>query len=198
MSIAFDFYASPEPDEEGKTRYHARPVTHQTISTERIVYDIHKKCSLTEGDARGALVALSESLASFLSDGFRVHLEGLGYFQVTLSCPKDANPKKTRAQSIRLKSIKFRADKDLKSRLADTVLVRSTIKKHSARLSVQAIDKRLAAYFQKKQMLTRKDFESLCGMTKTTAQRHLGRLVQEGKIKNINTQHYPIYTAVEG
>lgn len=44
------------------------------------------------------LSALSNEIVYQLGRNQRVHLEGIGDFQVTLKCKKDVDPKKTQAQ----------------------------------------------------------------------------------------------------
>ncbi len=47
-------------------------------------------------------------------------------------------------------------------------------------------------------MLTREKFQYLCRMARTTANRHLKRLCEEGKLKNIGKPRQPIYVPVPG
>jgi len=198
MAIQFDFYETPIPAEreDGKKHYHARPVTFSTIGTEDLIDNIQERCSLTKGDIRAALSALSDSLIDHLGDGHRVYFEGIGYFQVALSCPKDCDPNKTRAQSVSIKSVKYRADQELKNRLSHIKLERSSLKRHSTRLSQKQIDEKLKEYFKTEETLTRKDFEILCKVTRITANRHISRLVEEGKLKNIGRRLQPVYILV--
>jgi len=47
-------------------------------------------------------------------------------------------------------------------------------------------------------VLIRSDFQALCGMARTTANVHLKRLQQEGKLKNVGKPTQPIYRAMPG
>ena len=42
-------------------------------------------------------------------------------------------------------------------------------------------------------MMTRGDFQRICGMMKTTAMGYIHHLRGEGKLKNIGLQTHPIY-----
>lgn len=193
MAIEFEFYETPDPSGEGKTRYHARNVTRNNVTTEQLCKDIQFGSSLTIGDVKAVLSALNDELANHLGNGARVHLEGIGYFQATLKTTREIDPRKTRAQSVWFKSVKFRADKALKNRLLMARTIRTSIKIHSARISNDKVDKMVADYLAENRVITRKALQLLCGFTQYTANKHIKRMVEEGKIENINTRRQPVY-----
>lgn len=200
MPILFDFYVSPSDSGKGeKEKYHARVVRSHTVQIDDIVNNISKRCTLSKGDIRAVLDELGDELVYNLCEGNRVYLPGIGYFYLSLSAPKEADPKTTRSQSIGIKAVEFRADSILKKGLeSHSQFERSDIKVHSSRLDSYEIDTLLVDYFHKNEFLTRIKFEKLCGFTKTTAQRHLQRLVDESKLVNVNTRHNPIYKPAKG
>lgn len=200
MPILFDFYVSPSDSEkEEKEKYHARVVRSHTVQIDDIVNNISKRCTLSKGDIRAVLDELGDELVYNLCEGNRVYLPGIGYFYLSLSAPKEADPKTTRSQSIGIKAVEFRADSILKNNLESHArFERSDIKVHSSRLDSYEIDALLEDYFHKNEFLTRIKFEKLCGFTKTTAQRHLQRLADESKLVNVNTRHNPIYKPAKG
>lgn len=200
MPILFDFYVSPSDSGKGeKEKYHARVVRSHTVQIDDIVNNISKRCTLSKGDIRAVLDELGDELVYNLCEGDRIYLPGIGYFYLSLSDPKDANPKTTRSQNIGIKAVEFRADSILKKGLENHAkLERSDIKVHSPRLDSYEIDILLEDYFHKNEFLTRIKFEKLCGFTKTTAQRHLQRLLNEGRLVNVNTRHNPIYKPAKG
>ena len=65
-------------------------------------------------------------------------------------------------------------------------------------MDIYEIDVLLNDYFYEHPHLTRVQFQRLCGFTTSTAQRHLRRLVEEGRIRNIHTSQHPLYEAVKG
>lgn len=200
MPILFDFYASPsDPEKEEKEKYHARVVRSHTVQIDDIVNNISKRCTLSKGDIRAVLDELGDELVYNLCEGNHVYLPGIGYFYLSLSAPKDTDPKTTRSQSIGIKAVEFRADSILKNSLeSHAKFERSDIKVHSSRLNSYETDALLEDYFHKNEFLTRSKFEKLCNFTKTTAQRHLQRLVDESKLVNVNTRHNPIYKPAKG
>ena len=62
----------------------------------------------------------------------------------------------------------------------------------------EEIDMRLKEYFADHDVMLRYDFQEVCCMTRTTANRHLRRLLEEGKLKNIGKRMQPIYVASAG
>ena len=200
MAIEFDIYPSPTPTgSNGKQTYHARVANSTTIDTAEIAKNIHKRCTLTISDIKAVLSELHDELVHHLCNGDHVHLEGIGYFRLTLSAPQDATPANTHRQHIGIKAVDFRADTSLKKDLEERAeFKRTSHKHHSAELDIYEIDALLNDYFDENPYLTRKKFEKLCEFTPTTAARHLKRLIDEGRLKNTNTKQSPVYEPVKG
>lgn len=199
MAIKFEFAPVPVPaGRPKKLRYYPKVVNRRTVSTSDIVKDIEMACTLTRTDVVAVLDALNRSLVEWLKDGWRVHLDGVGYFDVSLAAPETRNPKDTRASSVKFKSVNFRADKELRYRVAELTAERSKYSHGSAKLSEVAIDMKLTEFFTENKVLFRRDIEKICRMTRTTAGRCLNRLQEEKKLKNINTKQQPVYVPVPG
>lgn len=199
MAVQFEFAPIPIPsDRKKKVRYYARVVNKQLVDSDYIAKEIQHACSLTDIDVKAVLDALNRSLETHLKEGRRVHLRGIGYFDVTLECPETRDPKKTRASSVHFKSVNFRADKELKYRIGNLKAIRSSAGNHSASLTEVEIDLRLTEFFATHQVLTRVGLQKICSMTRITAIRCINRLIVEKKLKNINTKSQPIYTPVPG
>ena len=151
MAVQFELYKTPMPKEKkNKTRYHARPVSFETVNTEKLAYRIHDRSTLRVSDIISTLEELKNEVAQCLLEGKKVHVDGLGFFQVTLSCEEEIrNPKDKRVHRVKLKAIKFKADKELKGELCHMKFQRSKIRPHSANLSEVEIDMKLTEYFAK-------------------------------------------------
>ena len=93
------------------------------------------------------LDALTRSLVGWLKDGWRVHIDGIGYFDVSLTAPETRNPKDTKASSVKFKNVNFRADKELRYRVAELKAERSKAGSHSAHLSEIEIDMKLTEFY---------------------------------------------------
>ena len=69
---------------------------------------------------------------------------------------------------------------------------------HSRKLSDAEIDTCLQTYFTDHQLMTRADFQRICGFMKSKAMEHIRRLRAEGKIQNIGIPTQPVYVPMTG
>ena len=194
MSIEYDFYRNPNSQGTNKKRYHARVVSSDRISTDELAEEIQNECSLTITDVKAVLIALGDKLAKHLGDGSKVHLEGIGYFQVNLQCKEEVcTTRSVRSENVEFKSVSYRADNELKKHLKKQKIQRSQTKIHSVEMTEEEIDQKLTDYFKTNDTLTRSQFEVLCTQVKSTAHRILQKLVKDGKLKNVSTKQHPVY-----
>ena len=194
MSIEYDFYRNPNSQGTNKKRYHARVVSSNRISTDELAEDIQNECSLTITDVKAVLIALGDKLAKHLGDGSKVHLEGIGYFQVNLQCKEEVRTTRSiRSENVEFKSVSYRADNELKKHLRNQKIQRSQTKIHSVEMTEEEIDQKLTDFFKTHETLTRSQFEVLCTQVKSTAHRILQKLVKNGKLRNVSTKQHPVY-----
>ena len=194
MSIEYDFYRNPNSQGTNKKRYHARVVSSDRISTDELAEEIQKECSLTITDVKAVLIALGDKLAKHLGEGSKVHLEGIGYFQVTLQCKEEVRTTRSvRSDNVEFKSVSYRADNELKKHLRNQKIQRSQTRIHSREMTEEEIDQKLSDYFKTHDTLSRSQFEVLCTQVKSTAHRILQKLVKDGKLKNVSTKQHPVY-----
>lgn len=199
MSIQYEFYRTPAPEGTNKKRYHARVVGYNRISSKRLVEEVRKRCGFSGGVVENVLMNLAEQLTRHLEEGSKVHLEGIGYFQVNLRCKEEVrNTHGARSENIEFKSVSFRADNTLKKNLKEAKIRRSRIKPHSYPHTEGSIDKLLAKHFETNQTLTRYQFQFLTGLLKATACRTIKKWVEADKLKNVATNRNPVYIPCEG
>ena len=106
MPAEYDFYKNPiPPGSKRKPRLHARIVTNGTISTEELAEEIHGRSTLTTADIHATLISLSKMITEHLRRGDRVHINGLGYLQMTLQCPPVKYPKEIRGGTFQVGSL---------------------------------------------------------------------------------------------
>lgn len=89
MSAFFDTYKSP-PRKDGKVSIHPRLVSPNRFSSAQMMSEQEHATTLTRHDLRAALSAVSAYLTAQLSEGGRVHLDGIGTFSIV---PHFSEPK---------------------------------------------------------------------------------------------------------
>ena len=189
MAILFDWYENPvSPDQPKKKRFHPRIAYNGQVDTDEMRSKIQSRCTLNEVDVTAVLDALSQ-----------VHLDGIGYFYPTLTATEEiAADTPRRNMKIKLKAIRFRSDQKLKNSIGLIKVKQLKKNFHSSKLSEVEIDMLLKEYFSTHQMMQRRDFQSLCGMVRSTAMIHIRRICQEGKLQNLGLRNQPIYVPVPG
>ena len=200
MAILYDWYENPgESDDSEEKGLHPRIFLNGKVGTDKLCRMIHGRSSLSVGDVKNAFEMLAQICGEELREGREVHIEGLGYFAPILrSTQKVTRSTKNKWSKMELKTIGFRPDARLRGELRGAKVSRSKYARHSESLSAVEIDMRLKEYFAEHDVMLRYDFQEVCCMTRTTANRHLRRLLEEGKLKNIGKRMQPIYVAAAG
>lgn len=199
MAILFDWYENPNASSEEEATLHPRIFMNGKVETATLCRRIHERSSLTVGDVKSALDTLAQLFGEELHDGKAIHLEGIGYFYPTLAATEKVTrntPHKT--NKVTLKTIRFRPDNELKGNLAGAHANQSKYVRHSEKISEVEIDIRLKEYFAEHTMMTRRDFQEICNLARTTAKTHLVRLRKEGKLINVGLRNQPMYMPAPG
>ena len=200
MAILYDWYENPgESDDSEEKGLHPRIFLNGKVGTDKLCRMIHGRSSLSVGDVKNAFEMLAQICGEELREGREVHIEGLGYFAPILrSTQKVTRSTKNKWSKMELKTIGFRPDARLRGELVGVKASRRKYARHSESLSEVEIDMRLKEYFADHDVMLRYDFQEVCCMTRTTANRHLRRLLEEGKLRNIGKRMQPIYVAAAG
>ena len=200
MAILYDWYENPgESDDSEEKGLHPRIFLNGKLGTDKLCRMIHGRSSLSVGDVKNAFEMLAQICGEELREGREIHIEGLGYFAPILrSTQKVTRSTKNKSSKMELKTIGFRPDARVRGELRGAKVSRSKYARHSESLSAVEIDMRLKEYFADHDVMLRYDFQEVCCMTRTTANRHLRRLLEEGKLKNIGKRMQPIYVASAG
>lgn len=200
MAIVFDWYENPNASpEEEEAALHPRIFMNGKVDTKMLCSQIHDYSSLTVGDVKNVLDNLSKILGDSLREGKEVHIEGIGYFYPTLAATEKVTrntPHKSR--KVTFKTVRFRPDIRLKGNLVDIHARQSKYVRHSEKVSEEKMDMLLKEYFTEHPMMTRRDFQDICGLARTTAKNHLARLREAGKLINIGLRNQPIYVPAPG
>ena len=148
---------------------------------------------------KAVIMTLADKLAEHLGEGRKVHLDDIGLFQVNLRCKQEVRTMNgARAENIEFKSVSFRADGSLKDSLKAQKIRRSRYKPHSFPHSEANIEALLTKHFTKREAISRREFQYLTGLVKSTALRTIKKLVEAGKLKNIGSTRSPLYIPTPG
>lgn len=200
MAIIYDWYENPNaqgsPDERG---LHPRILLNGKVSADELYKQVHTRSSLSVGDVKSAMDTLAQLCGEELREGREIHIEGLGYFVPTLEATQKVTRKtRNKHTKLQLKGITFRPDVRLKKAMQELTFTRTRHPNQSQPITEIEIDTRLKAYFGEHDFLIRSDFQALCNMARTTANTHLKRLMQEGKLTNVGRRTQPIYRPMPG
>ncbi|WP_072529922.1 hypothetical protein [Bacteroides ilei] len=199
MSAKFEIYENPGSKLSQKKTYQARIVEGRTVEQDELAELIQKRCTVNAADTIAVLTALSEVMVEVMKEGNRIHMAEVGYFSLALSCTDAGNSDKPDRQAVKLKTVKFQAERQLKKRLEKSLRLEQSRKGsslHSRNLTHEEIAELLTGYFKENTFITRQKFEELCGFRKSTALNHINRLIDEKVIRNAGTRNQPVYMPV--
>lgn len=198
MAVNYDFYKTQGALAK-ENSYHVRVVESGIADTPELSRAIQRGTTLTEADLKGAFSALASEMAECLKSGQRVHIEGIGYFSLSIEGEVVTDKKGSlRLKNPSVRSVLFKPESGLLAKLHDTEL---TAKYHRGRRSAALPEgEALAAarrLTREKGFFTAKDFHIATGQTRSTAYRLLAGLLREGLLSNIGTPHRALYAAEE-
>ena len=194
MAAQYDFYKNPPSQKDPKKKsLHPRIVSFNTTTPQELATLVQDRCSATTADVSLVLDALRSVLIQQIKMGNRVHLEGLGYFMMTLSSEPIQSDKEIRAESVHFKSIAFRPETGLKKAFKAIRLERAPKKAHSAALTEEVIIEKLKTHFTIYQTISSREFQALCSLQHTTAATRLKTLVAKGILLKTGHPRFPMY-----
>lgn len=197
MEIEYDLYENPGKEVGDSPRLHAKVVTKNVVTTKNLRENITRKCTATPADVAAVLTAISDELYDALSNGYSVHIDGLGYFSLSLSCNSEVGSGNMDNVDVWVRGIKFVPEKVFVEKFETANLVRvKDESRHSEKITDEEVMKRLETYFAKKQYMQRTDFEELTGFNLSKSSRYIKRLVDDGVLKNIASKFHPVYVFV--
>lgn len=196
MALLYDLYLSPNSRGTNRKRYHARPSNNNSVGIEKLLKEAAERSVYSKDQLKTVLVTVLDVVQRHLTEGEHVQIPGLGGFQVSLSCPETRTPQSTRSGSVTVKSISYRPDKKLVKEIRENAKIqKSKTKIHSFRDGeMDAILQHLDIFFQSNRYLTRRDMETHCFLTRSTATRKLNQLVEMGVLVNVSRDRmHPLY-----
>ena len=175
--IKYDVYKTPSPREEEPDHFHARAVSKGVITYDQLKNDLEYASSATPGDVSLIMDGIVSQIKRHLGEGESVQLGDLGTFSVGISGPKTTKSKAINATNLEVTDVYFRPRKKLIRDINRVAKFESThLKHHSIEYSGIEIEALLTDFFKDHAYITRREFESLCGLTRPTAMRRIKEL----------------------
>lgn len=199
MGVKFDLFESPRLDSNAyRPKPHPKVISKGVVNSKNLSERIQKQCTVTPADIAGVLTALSQGMSEALKDGCSVHIDGIGYFSLNISCVEDINEKHVRNSDIILRGVNFSADKELMNQLSVIKFEHDKdISRHSEILTDDEVYAQLKMFFDKNTHITRKEFQDIMHFNQTKATRYIRRLISEFKLKNVGARFQPLYVRGE-
>jgi predicted histone-like DNA-binding protein len=174
--INYSWYETPSV-EDGQKRYHVRVANTHRMSFREVCDRIELSSSPTRADVVGVVRSLSDLLIDRLSNGSSVHIEGIGYFSLSISAPSFDDPSEINARHIKVRSVEFRPEKKLIEEIAKEVQFKRAIScERSVPLSMKAVKRLLRDYMETNDYISAMEFRFLMNQTRATAYRRLREL----------------------
>ena len=144
---------------------------------------------------RRPIVGWRSAPSEKLGDGKRIHINGLGYFSVSIGSTESENPKKMTRGTVQITGVNFQPEKSFKKSIISRAhFVRERYKVHTVDLSPIEVDGLLSEYFKDHRSITCARMQQVCGMTRSTAYRRLQALTQ-GAHPSLQREGYKNATA---
>jgi predicted histone-like DNA-binding protein len=146
---------------------------------------------LNQSVVESALAGISEKLAQLMGLGYSVKVRGLGTFAISLGMEQgkdyekigadDSEDGPRNAQSIKVKRVRFKADKKLMRRATHWCNLERDGERYIRRLCTSEEERRLKAieFIGKNLFMKVADYMRLTGMSKTMAAKELRRFRQD-------------------
>jgi len=180
MGANYKLVRNPDPAGTNKKKpFHARITPIDTVSIIELMEHAREFSTLSTADVKGALQLISDLLSTYLSNGYNVELDGIGYFSVSLSSRPVLEKSEIRSESVRFKNVNFRCHTHLRHRLKSMSVTRLPEEKRES-FSKEEREERLWAYLKRKPIITTRTYMSVCQCSKYLALKDLNRLLARG------------------
>ena len=175
--IHYDVYKTPSKVKGKSDLYHARVAKCECVSFNELKRLIEDHTSASAPDVTLVVEAIIKELKTNLLDGRSVEIGGLGVFSLSVTAPMSENKRSVNATKVKVNGMNFKPRKELLNELERYAHFEKTRNgMHSNDYSDAEVIGLLRGHFLDNQYITRREFQSLCGFTRTMAVRRIGAL----------------------
>ena len=179
----------PDLRQTGEKKVYYRLKTERNIDSKEFILSLHSTFSgMSEADITRVIIATAGHLGKLLGQGYSVTLDGIGTFKATIGLEEEKEPDtldgtepKRNAQSLQLKGVNFRADKQLiKTASSNCKLKREgTARIHRSPYSKEERLNLALEYIGKHGAMKVADYMALTGLSHTSAALELKEFRQD-------------------
>ena len=198
MPIKFDIYPNPPRKEDTETpTYHARIIADGMVSEDTFAGEISRASSLTPGDILAVLTELRSSMVTHLREGKRIHLSGIGYFEMAIDSPDiESDAPNFPSKRLKIKTVKFQPEKELKRDVSFGLeFERVKYLKHSITRDEKEDILLLRDAFKSNDRLTSKQITAVLGYTRSKTYRVMNQLREQKMVDECGFKTAHIYSA---
>ena len=173
----------PDLRQTGEKKVYYRLKTERNIDSKEFILSLHSTFSgMSEADITRVIIATAGHLGKLLGQGYSVTLDGIGTFKATIGLEEEKEPDtldgtepKRNAQSLQLKGVNFRADKQLiKTASSNCKLKREgTARIHRSPYSKEERLALALKHLEKHGAMKVSDYVNLTGLSQTAARMEL-------------------------
>lgn len=197
MSAFYDLFENPPaPNAEEQLSLHARIVSKGTVDKEEFLDRVHKFTGISRGLLSGAMEAFANEARDLLADGWSVEIGDLGFLSTSLQCPSVSDKKEIRANSVKLKSINFRASRYFKKEVGHNMRLKrdeSSTQSQKSSISREVCILRLNKHLENHPFISRTQYCRLTGRNRNRAIEELNAFVEENKIQRYGAGKLTVY-----
>ena len=179
----------PDLRQTGEKKVYYRLKTERNIDSKEFILSLHSTFSgMSEADITRVIIATAGHLGKLLGQGYSVTLDGIGTFKATIGLEEEKEPDtldgtepKRNAQSLQLKGVNFRADKQLiKTASSNCKLKREgTARIHRSPYSKEERLALALKHLEKHGAMKVSDYVNLTGLSQTAARMELKEFRQD-------------------
>ena len=179
----------PDLRQTGEKKVYYRLKTERNIDSKEFILSLHSTFSgMSEADITRVIIATAGHLGKLLGQGYSVTLDGIGTFKATIGLEEEKEPDtldgtepKRNAQSLQLKGVNFRADKQLiKTASSNCKLKREgTARIHRSPYSKEERLALALKHLEKHGAMKVSDYVNLTGLSQTAARMGLKEFRQD-------------------
>lgn len=187
-------YESPQSEGKEEGKRYARVKSVKTLTSEELLKRVTSGTRLSRAEARLVLDRVVEELKIAIAQGFRVHVDDLGYFSPQLSAGYSEDSR-CKTPQVRAVGLLFAPDKDVKQYLASIDTVRTVnVNRAVNGIDEASLNAALRAHFEQEQTVTRRQFQFVYPhISRTSLCSYLRRCVEQGILCNVGTTNAPVY-----